>query len=141
MREAVTQPFPDTVEQLEAFNCLGNLVVSQMRNRDRFSLPSGVQLYSQSPCSQAWEAGKQSFQQEPGAPSQRWGVLLFYLTHSSHIKGAEKMTRVLSISSQYWDHPPPLLASAQCNPRLPLLLPLKVQGPLEEPKFQVEPMT
>lgn len=32
MREAMAQAFPDTVEQLEAFNCLGNLGVPQMRN-------------------------------------------------------------------------------------------------------------
>lgn len=30
--KAVAQAFPDTVEQLEAFNCLGNLGVPQMRN-------------------------------------------------------------------------------------------------------------
>lgn len=32
MPEATAQTFPDTVEQLEAFNCLGNLGVPQMRN-------------------------------------------------------------------------------------------------------------
>lgn len=32
VREAMAQAFPDTVEQLEAFNCLGNLGVPQMRN-------------------------------------------------------------------------------------------------------------
>lgn len=32
IRKAVAQAFPDTVEQLEAFNCLGNWGVPQMRN-------------------------------------------------------------------------------------------------------------
>lgn len=32
MPEATAQTFPDTVEQREAFNCLGNLGVPQMRN-------------------------------------------------------------------------------------------------------------
>lgn len=41
IQKAVAPAFPDTVEQLEAFNCLGNLGVPQMRNWPRLSLPSG----------------------------------------------------------------------------------------------------
>lgn len=88
--------------------------------------PVGSQFHSQSPLF----PGLASRQMElpSGTPFQGLGVhLLFYLTHSSHFKGMEMMTRTVFISSHYWGHRPPLWASAQCNPRFSLPLPLNVE--------------